>query len=299
MTIPTAPYTPRYGSRIYGYENTASGANVLFARYASEQDEQQADAPALVSTPVGTYAVDNDQVPVPQPKSIALRGTCYSVLGDFYNDDLLEITAGPGRLWRVDHHGYRYWTPVVRTSFLALRQGKVELLTGGVPAALEFNAFTGLWYSEYKCSAGLYGYARYGRSTYGRTVGGTFQVLLGASPVAFNIGNNGSAICRALIIRLVAPAGGGITNPIVLTNTTTGHDFTISGTLPAGETFTLDTSVPSFLQNAADAWTLLTAGTNQRGHMLLVPGVNAFTLTHGGVVGAANYIEFEFHDPYY
>lgn len=299
MTVPTAPYTPRYGRRIYGYENTASGENVVFTRYASEQAEQQADQPILVPTPMGTYAMDNDQVPVPQPKTISVRGTAYSDLGAFYVDDLLRITAGPGWLWAVDHHGYLYWTPVVRTSFLALRQSKTDWLTGGVPAALEFTAYTGLWYSRYTCSGGLYGYARYGISCYGRTVGGAFRVYIGASPDAFTIGNIGTATVRALIVRFGAPAGGGITNDIVLTNTTTGHDFTISGTLPAGETFTLDTSVPSFLQNVADAWTILTAGTNQRGHMLLAPGNNAFTLTHGGVVGAANYVEFEFYEPYY
>ncbi len=299
MTVPTPPYTPRLGYRIYGYERTTDGLSVLFPRSEAGADESQGEEPELVQVPgVGEIAVDSSQLPPPQPKRVAVSGSLYSGCG-IDLDELLEVTAGPGKLWRVNDRGQKQWSPVVRTMAVRSSRSKEQIRAGIVPVSMEFELPTGLWYSQYLCSGGLYGYARFGISVFSRTAGGAFRYPLKASPMSFVVPNIGSAWARALIIRVAADAAGGVTGPVVITNSTANYSVTMTGDLAAGSSWVLDTTVPSFKKDGVDDWANLTMGTGQRSIMVLHTRRNSFTLTHGGVVGADNYVEFEFYEPYY
>lgn len=301
MTVPDPHYYPRFGYYIYGYENTVSGRNVNFTRSESEMSEEQPEAPRIAMIPDGgAYNLDGNYVLYPQPKTARVRGLLYTEdYGAGSYDDLLEITAGPGKLWRVSPSGAYQWSPAIRQSVIRFNQSMVQKRAGLFPVASEFTLPTGLWYARYFCVGTLYGYARYGYGVYGvRSAGGTLQYLVGASPQTITVPNAGTAICRAMIVRIVSPAAGTIAGNLVLANTTTGQSLTIAQSIAAGQTLALDTTVPSLTLAAADVWASMTVAA-QRGLFWLNTGNNTVTLTHGGVVGADNYLEFEFYDPYY
>ncbi|HEY1015721.1 MAG TPA: hypothetical protein VGE07_23635 [Herpetosiphonaceae bacterium] len=120
---------------------------------------------------------------------------------------------------------------------------------------------------------------------------GTAGILISTNPTTFTLTNNGNAISRYVIIRVV-PAGSSMTS---LTIKCGQAEWTFSGTVVAGQTLEINTGACSVLNNGVDAYAsfAFTGNHTMDDWFRLNPGANSVTITRTGASGGATvYVEY-------
>lgn len=289
--LPSGMRSPPNGPLIYCFEPLwGAGTPVYFPRYAYEWEQKQNERTAIVAPAglPGGWDLDGDNWHFWEAMTIALR---FKSTSASERRRILAGCVGPGRLWIVDESGVPYWT----RARLATPRNQLDIYDSWhalYSVGLEFACPFGAWFAPYTNAGARYGYAHYGAAYYGGTLGQGF-VLDGSSNQG-EVVNAGNLPAVAMTVTLAA-SGGTIVTPTIA-NDATGQEFTITGTLPDGDSWVLDTAAPSLEKDAVDDWGNLTVGANQQGLLYLLPGSNTIQVTSGSPMYGE--IGFDFFPPY-
>lgn len=116
-----------------------------------------------------------------------------------------------------------------------------------------------------------------------------------AYPVTLNFTHAGNVDQPDVTFTITA--GSGNVTAVTIQNTTTGHQFSWSGTLAAGNSLVIDCGALSVKNNGADDYNAFTPPTNKEEWMVFRPGLNALSIsiTEAGTESA---IRVQFYDAY-
>lgn len=287
MSKPDPPIATPNVPTVYGYE-TDGGETVAFPLQQLRQTTSSRAAPRLATVPAMPGAIDLDgtqelaqgvlDVEVSYTVTNAAGTALYST-----QSEIDQLTARPGKLWRVLPSGECQWTRARRLG-TPRKVTAVENL-GHTPwqvVTLQFTAPSGYWHGENLESGqdSYYGVPLYGSVLYGGAIPG--WELSGTSTVG-TIENSGDAICRTLRMRLTAGSAGTIAAPTI-SQPAFSQSLTYSGTIADEDYIELNTAVPSLTNGTAgtDVWTSLSLGAaHEQGLLWLEPGQNLITISSG------------------
>lgn len=300
MSKPDPPLDTPNVPVIYGYE-TDGGDTCTFPLTQWRGGGGSSAKPRLVEVPGVPGALDQDGTQEleqgPLEVEVAYLVTASAGTALYSAQSTIEqLTARPGRLWRILPSGACQWTRARRLG-TPRKVGAVENL-GHTPwqnVSLQFVAPSGYWHSENLESGQsvYYGVPLYGSVTYGGSLAG---IVLSGTTTSGTISNSGDAVCRALKLRLTASAAGTIAAPTI-SQPAFGQTLTYSGTI-TNDYIELDTVVPALRQGTAttDVWTALTLGdSHEQGLLWLEAGDNIITITSGVTMDGT--AKFTFYAP--
>jgi hypothetical protein len=289
MSKPDPPVDTPNTPLIYGYE-ADNGDTCVFPLNQLRHTSASNASPRLVTVPGAPGAVDLDgtqeleqgplEVEVAYLITAAAGTTLYTS-----QSQIEQITARPGKLWRILPSGACEWT---RARRLGTPRKVVAPENLGQSAwqnvTMRFTGPSGYWHGE-SLETGTYNY--YGVPLYGSIVyGGSLPgFALTGTAVVGTIENSGDAICRALRLRLTASTAGTIAAPTV-TQPAFSQSLSYSGTI-TNDYIELDTATPALTQGAAatDVWSGLSLGAaHEQGLLWLEPGANLITIASSGTM---------------
>ncbi len=293
MTTPTPPIANPNETIIFGAE-ADTGESCAFPIQQIQSRWEPTERTSMAQTPGVDGAIDTMGLRLPERGPGRAEVSALFTAEDGPGLDgtigyVDRVTSKPIKLWRVTPNGDLQWararrltppTEIVTVDTLGLSCYQVRQYQFSVPG--------GIWYSATKEEANYYGGALYGDVFYG--VDAAYQVTLSGTLAAGSIVHPGNFHQRAL--QGTITCGSGTITGLRVQNLTTGQDFTIGGTITAGESYVIDTMQNTLKKGTVDYYPPTWGATHREGFLMMAAGLNVLQFSQAGSMDGTIVLSF-------